>query len=797
MAYTEPSTGLFDRVRKTFTTTTTTVEEDEMPMITGKNGEVLLDPSLAAKPPVPRPAVVQMRNAPSAPTPAPTVYEPSSSSMTPEQMGARSPPQSNPTEFDNPYDPREKRIDKFRRVVTKMTDPSVWRAVFLIAMSLIIVTTFVMVCVIATESVEVKSGINQLGHVAEMNLGALLAFAKFFQISHIVDDMHSKDVQCLTLLAECASLANSGLNPGDTAQLQHICNIVVERCEREVANHLEHLAGLSFDAGNCVTIFPGEEAFCYPQIQVTSATTLDGLRYDRVGPSSAAFGPLSAPAKQSMLNRREYGLYVAYSFYDIPGAGAMRDGVSYVSLDVRSPAFGRASVMLETQERGWIHSFYVDHERVLALGLESNKIYHWDISTSLALATPGTTITGPNMLTGTASANGALSRPWSIRRLENGDYVVSMLDSTSTECVGDAQFCGGLMRLSNAQLISAPAAAPSRFDSVTDPLFPTRHTPGDCAVLGGGRSMVVCGSYGSYDQVLAPNCYDPDSDIFGVPAWGAQVNIFSGSGSLLEQKDLIASPLVDLTPIYAPKPVEAWRNVSGYIPNRIVQYHGVNDAFIVVDTFGGSIIGMTWDGSSPSSVWNGAVAAWILPIGGDASDLGDAEAYTSPLITDAILSPDNCLLFIASPSLGQVRVYSLCNADGNGLPSPVLCAIHQLTAGLTGSTITYTHASNPSRPLYGGPANLAITPDGEYLYVSSSSVFDDCLFPEAIEAGGFIVRYRISTAQCSALSLDIDGGFFVDGNALPGRSGVPARLGTVAFSSGDGRLQQVDRDHGF
>lgn len=793
MAYTGYEPGFMDRVRKTFTSTTI-IEEDAVPMITTTNGEVLLDPSLAAKP-VTKPPVMQMRNAPTAPPP---VYESAAPmNAAPQKFEPKPGPQSEHMEFDSPYDPPATRIDKFREFVTMVTEPAVLRAIFLIGMSLIIVTTFIMVCVIASKSVQVESGITELGHVAEMNLGALLAFAKFFQISHIVDDMHTKDVQCLTLLAECAGLSNSGLNSGDKAQFQHICSIVVEKCERMVENHLEHLAGLTFDAGNCVTIFPGEEAFCYPQIQVTAATTLDGLRFDRVGPSSAAFGPLATPAKQSMLNRREYGLYVAYSFFDVPGAGAMRDGISYVSLDVGSPAFGRASVMLETQERGWIHSFFVDHERVLALGLDSNKIYHWDISTSLALATPGTTITGANMLTGTASANGALSRPWSIRRLTNGDYIVSMLDSTSTLCSSNAQLCGGIMRLSNAQLIASPSAAPARFDIVSDPLFLTRHTPGDCAVMGGGREMVVCGSYGSYDHVLEPNCFNPNADIFGVPAWGSQVNIFSTAGNLFEQKDLVTNPLVDFTPAFAPKPVEAWRNVSGYIPNRIVQYHGVNDAFIIVDTFGGFIAGMTLDGSSPSSVWNGAVTAWVLPIGGNPTNLGDATAYTSPLITDAILSPDNCLLFLASPSLGQVRVYSLCNADGGGLPAPVLCAVHQLTAGLTQSTITYTHASNPSRPLYGGPANLAITPDGEYLYVSSSSVFDDCLFPEAIAAGGFVVRYRISAAQCNAMALDIDAGFFVDGNALPGRSGVPARMGAVAFASGDGRLQQVDRDHGF
>lgn len=788
---------MWTRLQKTFNNTTATDEASE-PMVL-QDGDMVYAmpadiPPLRATPSIP---AAQLRNVPtSSPPPA---YTPMSTGTVVPQRAQGIPPLDEEMHDTHGPDtpPVKARGDSFRKCVTMLTNPDFLRFVALSVFALMIITTFIMVCVLASKSVEVESGLGSIGDVVQMHFGATLALAKFFHISHIVDDMHSKDVQCLTLLAECADLSISGMNQGAMAQMQRICHVVVERCERMVVNHLEHLAGLTFDAGSCESIIPGAEPFCYPEIQVVSGATLDGLRYDRVGPSSAAFGPMSPPAEQSMLNRREYGLYVAYSFYNAPGGGSMRDGIGYVSLDVSSPAFGRPSVMLESPERGWIHSFYVDHQRVVALGLDSNKIYSWDIGTSLALATAGTTITGANILTGTASANGALSRPWSIRRLLNGDYLVSMLDSTSTQCVANAQNCGGFMRLSAAQMIASPSAAPSRFDNVADPLFATRHTPGDCIVLGGGRGMVACGSFGSYDQVIAPRCFDPATDIYATPAWGSQINVFSAAGGLLEQKDLVASPLIDATPLYAPRPVEAWRNESGYIPNRIVQYHGRDDAFLVVDSFGGFIAGMVWNGDSPSSVWNGAIAAWVLPIGGNPTNLGDNTAYTSPLITDAILSPDDCLLFIASPTLGQVRVYSLCNSDGGGLPAPVLCSIHQLTAGLTGSAIVYTHASNPSRPLYGGPSNLAITPDGEFLYVSSSSVFDSCLFPDAISAGGFIVRYRVSATQCNSLSIDIDAGFFVDGNALPGRNGVPARMGSIAFSSKDGRLQQVDRNHGF
>lgn len=641
-----------------------------------------------------------------------------------------------------------------------------------------------------------NENVNDVKHLLTDHINATIALAQFFEVLHITNDLHSKDVQCLTLLAECEDLSLSGLDQGMNAQLKRLCSNVVARCERMVKNHLERLAELTFDAGSCITLSPTAQ-FCYPDQEVTSADTLHGLRYDRVGPSSALFGPSSTAQEQSMMNRQEYGVFMAYSFFKAPGAGSVHDGIAYVSLNATSPAFGRPTVRLETPDRGWIHSFYADHERVLALGLDSNKIYHWDVSASLSLAPAGTTITGTDMATGTSTASGSLSRPWSVRRLANGDYVVSMLDNTGATCAGNAQLCGGLMLLSASSMATNPGAAPSRFDDVLDPFLITRHTPGECAVLGGGRDTVACGAFGSYDNVLSQRCLDAATDIFGTPAWGSQINTYTTSGETTQQSDLVPMLLTDLTPVYAPRPPFDWSNdVGGYIPNRIVQFHNRDDQFLAVDTFGGAVIGMAWTGSGPSAIWSGAVVGWILPIGGDPTNPGDATSYTTPLLTDAILSPDDCMLFLASPALGQLRAYSLCETDPHGMTSPRLCSTHQLTGGLTDSS-TYVHASNPSRPLYGGPTNLAITPDGEFLYASSSSVFDDCLFPDAITAGGFMVRYKVSAARCDSLSIDIDPGFFVDGNALPGMAGIPARLGTIGFASGDAHFMQHDRTHGF
>jgi len=643
---------------------------------------------------------------------------------------------------------------------------------------------------------QTQHDVHEVRKYVREHINATLAIAHFFEVLHVVNDLHSKDVQCLTLLAECEDLSISGLDQGASAQLKRMCSNVVARCERMVKNHLEHLAELTFDAGQCVQIGEGDP-FCYPGVEVSSADTLQGVRYDRVGPSSAMFGPGASPAEQSMLNRQEYGVFAAFSFFGAPGAGSARDGVAYVSLNATSPAFGRASVLLETPERGWVHNFYADHERVVALGLDSNKIYHWDVSASLALAVAGTPVTGADMATGTASVDGALSRPWSVRRLASGDYVVSMLDSDGTACtMTNAQLCGGLMKLAAASLTSSPSTAPSRFDNVADPLHATRHTPGDCALFAGGAAGMACGAFGSYNSVLSARCIDPATDIFGTPAWGAQINVYTATGALVEQKDLAPFALPDLVPAYAPRPVADWQAYGGYIPNRIVQLHNRADAFLAVDTFGGAILGFVSNGAAPSSLWNGASLAWVLPIGGNPADPGNATFYTSPMVTDAIVSPDNCMLYVASPTLGQVRAYSLCDARAEGLASPQLCATHQLTGGVL-STAPFVHASNPSRPLVGGPANLAITPDGEFLYASSSSVFDDCLFPDAIAAGGYMVRYKAAAARCDALSLDLDPGFFVDGNALPGRTGIPARIGTIAFASGDAKLAQTDRTLGF
>lgn len=629
-----------------------------------------------------------------------------------------------------------------------------------------------------------------------------IALGKFFQILYVVNDMHTKDVQCLALLAECEALSVSGTSPGFRAQVQRICGQTVTRCERMVVNHLEHLASLTFAPGQCLSIGPQGDSFCYPKVQTFSGSGLAGLKADRVGPSSAAFGPVGTDPELSLLNREEYGVYMAYSFAFTPSPGTMKDGIGYVTLNASSPAFGRPTVMLETPDRGYIRSFYVDHERVVALGLKNNEIYHWDISVSLSLAVAGTTITAADIASGTETASGpfagSLSAPWSIKRLQNGDYLVSMVNSSTTPCTSTGQ-CGGLMRLGASAMSSNPSIAPGKFEDPAAPLYASRETPGECAVLNGGRATVSCGSFGEVSGLLSgTDCPSVVVSGFSTEEWGAQINFFtSDTGYITQQNDLSTAPLTDITPTYGAKPVEGWRNTSGFAPNRIVQFHNTADTVIVVDLFSGFIAQMTYTGDSPDN-WTGATTSWILPLHDTDPESTDLDSYTSPLLNDALLSPDDCMLYVAALGLGQVRAYSLCDQYGQqGLRTPVLCAIHQLSPGLTTDPKTYTHASNPSRPLYGGPGNLALNPDGTYLYVSSSSVFDKCLFPEATAAGGFMVRYRISTAKCNALTIDIDPGFFVDGNALPGRVGVPASINTIAFSNGDGKLQQVDTTLGF
>jgi hypothetical protein len=696
-------------------------------------------------------------------------------------QNAAAPNAAAPAEPEKPKGPLGRVVQKFEDGADYVVS-SRWAKYLALAFG---VFAFIMLVVGMSVSVANHNELGKIKHLVQNHMNATAQLATFFEVLHITDDMHTKDVQCLTLLAECEALSMTGGDQGMRAQLKRMCSFVVTRCERMVKNHLERLAEITFDAGSCFSV-TDSQPFCYPSPEAQSADSLLGLRYDRVGPSSAMFGPLANQPDQSMLNRQEFGVFAAYSFYGVTGASSVNDGITYVSLNATSPSFGRATVMLETPERGWVTQFYADHERILALGLNSNKIYHWDVSASLSLAVPGTTITGADMASGTYTDNVTLSRPWSVRRFSNGDYLVSMLDSNSTQCLSNPAKCGGLMRLSAADMVTNPPAAPSRFDNAD----PNVATPGECIIGISGRNTVVCGSFSSYDQVLAPDCLDPQADIFDDVRWGSQLWVFSKDvGTAEDEIRLIplSSDIADLVPAFAPIPTPDWaEDIGGFIPNRVVQLHGVSTTLLSVSTFGGLIAGYTV--RLPG--WSGAALAWVLPLNGDADDSDDTEAFTTPLVTDAIVSPDDCMLFLASPGLGQILAYSLCAGDAsNGIPIPQLCAIHQLTSGFN-STVTYVHPSNPSRPLYGGPANLAVTPDGEFLYASSSSVFDDCLFPDAIAAGGFMVRYKVSSSRCDALSLDIDPGFFVDGNALPGRAGIPARMGAIGFAANDAHFMQ-------
>ena len=750
-------------------------EDETAPMLPSSSTSSLRPPAPLVAPPVQVAPVV-------APVPA----------VAPAAVPA-APAAAAPVEPAKPHGPLRRGFDWVIHQLDEFSS-SKWARIMLLCFGIV---GFCLLFVNLGVTVANHDDLGRLKHLVVNHMNQTLELAHFFQILQITDDLHTKDVQCLTLLAECESLSLAGGDQGMRSQLKRMCSGVVTRCEHMIRNHLEQLATLTFDAGACVAIGPGDP-FCYPPQQVSSADGLFGLRYDRVGPSSAMFGPLATTPDQSMLNRQEFGVFMAYSFFDAPGASSVTDGVAYVSLNATSPAFGRASVLLETPDRGWVYQFYADHERILALGLDSNKIYSWNVEASLSLAVPGATITGTNMATGTFSAvdNSTLSRPWSVRRFTNGDYLVSMLDDNTTLCSSDPLTCGGLMLLSGTAMATNPPSAPARYDDVNPDLQP----PGECAIGRAGRDIVLCGTFGSYDHVLSPDCLAPDDDIFGDPVWGSQVWIINKqTGEATQDLALVPFPgdLADLTPSFSPYPTPDWaEDIGGYIPNRIVQLHGPSSMFLSVSTFGGMIAGYAWR----LPYLRGAALAWVLPLNGnigDTDDTDEPESYTTPLVTDAITSPDDCMLYLASPGLGQVLAYSLCSGVvANGIPIPQLCAVHQLSAGFN-STVTYVHASNPSRPLYGGPANLAVTPDGEYLYASSSSVFDDCLFPEAIAAGGYMVRYKVSSSRCDSLALDIGTGFFVDGNALPGRAGIPARLGAIGFAAGDAHFMQPHFTHGF
>lgn len=632
---------------------------------------------------------------------------------------------------------------------------------------------------------------------------ATLRMARYISTVLTLNDLHTQEFLCAILVTECFDLqTNAAPAQIGYGALGHICKQIEETCVSIIRNQVDVLSAWDITPGTDYEI-NSDLSLAVPEQYVFGTSSLNGVRFDRLGPSSAQFGGLVQDVEKPLFDKNEYGMYIAFSYTDVPGTAGLTDGLCWINLEISSDTFGTCTVLLDTGVKAGVYQLYATQERVFAIGTSANAIYWWDTSTSVALSSAGATITSADIISGTFTiANDtSLQSPWHMEQFDNGDYLVSMLDSNSTNCtVSTPYLCGGFMKIDATLLPTDPAGAVSRWDSQTDGFEQTRHTPGEFAMGDGTRRAVVSGSFGSWIHTVEPNCFNLSTQVLsGTPVWGRQYDIYdSSNGEIVKQEDTGWPTVGDNIPTQDPRPFEEWRNISGFIPNVVRAYHKKDSRYLIGDTVGGSIISVNYAGTTASDPWAAVILGWVLPFVNPSLPLDDA-AWRSPLMTDMAISNDDRFLYIALYGLGQIQVFYMADSGesltSNGVPEH--CATYQITGGQGIFGGTFTHSAAPSIPLEGAPATLTLEPNGKFLYVSTSHPFDECVYPNAITSGGFVFRFTIHADVCNSQSLNIDPSFLLRGKNLPGgRQGIPARMGKMAFPAGDSKFKKVVRKLG-
>lgn len=632
---------------------------------------------------------------------------------------------------------------------------------------------------------------------------ATLRMARYLSTVMTLNDLHTQEFLCAILVTECFNLqTNAAPAQIGYGALGHICKQIEETCVSIVKNQVDVLNEWDITPGTDYAI-NSELILTVPDQFIFGSTALNGIRFDRLGPSSAQFGGLVQDVEKPLFDKNEYGMFIAFSYTDVPGTDGLTDGLCWINLEVSSDTFGTCTVLLDTGVKGGVYQVFANQNRVFAIGTAANAIYWWDTSTSVALSSAGTTITSANIVAGTYTAANAtvLRSPWHMEEFDNGDYLVSMLDSNATNCtVTTPYLCGGFMRIDATLLPTNPAGAVSRWDSQVDGFEQTRHTPGEFAMGDGARRAVVAGSFGSWLITIDPNCFNLSTQVLtGPPVWGRQYNIYdSSNGQIVKQAETGWPTISDLIPIQNPRPFEEWRNSSGFIPNIVRAYHKKDTRYLIADTVGGAIVSVNYAGTSAADPWTDVIMTWVLPFVNPSIPL-DQSAWRSPLLTDMAISNDDQYMYIALYGLGQIQVYYLGDTGdsltSNGIPEH--CASYQITGGQGIFGGTFTHSANPTIPLQGAPASLTLEPNGKFLYVSTSHPFDECVYPNAISSGGFVFRFTIHADVCNSQSLNIDPSFLLRGSNLPGgRQGFPARMNKMVFPAGDSKFKRVVRQLG-
>lgn len=524
------------------------------------------------------------------------------------------------------------------------------------------------------------------------------------------------------------------------------------------------------------SVLPKSDALSLGGLFEKLGTVPGGRLFDRPGPSSLLEGSLHDQNGVGLILSDQVGMFLTVSYYDVatyvPGLSAdANDALVWISLNSSSGLANRPTFIYNSGARGGFNELHANMDRVVVPAPDTNEVYVWDISAGVA--NPSLSI-----INATQMANGAnVSRPWVARELSDGTIVVGALENATG---------GGNGGLFSVDFGTSPATV-ARWDDTSDPLAANRSSPGDFAVLDGSANFVQLGSLAPWSTVLgtAGVCFDNATEL---PLYGRQINLYNSVSRTIAGR--FTADTTDITDAVGPVHVTpAFESLVGAIPTIVRRNVNNPDIFGFLSTYTGTVGVGVYTGASDEQPWTLSWISQILPkLSGTTPSVVNAAKLSLP--TDMVFSRDGRFLLVAVYGLGQIRAYEV---DDTNIPK--LCDTAQVTAGqaIFGSNVSYTHPSCPGRVLNGGPAHVNSDPFSDFIYVSSNFVgFDECVYPDLLEAGGWVVRYRLDS-ECRHGMLGLDAGFCIDCNHLPGTlNGQPARCGAMAFAAGDLRSPSLD-----
>lgn len=242
----------------------------------------------------------------------------------------------------------------------------------------------------------------------------------------------------------------------------------------------------------------------------------------------------------------------------------------------------------------------------------------------------------------------------------------------------------------------------------------------------------------------APKTYYPGFDLNDVAAgnYGQQLHFWDWKKhEIIQSFDLGAEGLIPLEARFHHNPDSTHGYVGAALSSNIWHWHKSNGQWAVEKVI-----------DIPSV----EVKGWDIPV--------------PSLITDILLSMDDCYLYFSNWLHGDIRQYDISNPSQPQLTGQVWCG------GLLGKG-----GEVQGHKLHGGPQMLQLSLDGKRLYVTNSlfSTWDNQFYPDLAKNGSYMLQIDCDTENGG---LKINENFYIDFGREPNGA---ARAHEMRYPGGD------------